>query len=400
MSRRLLFISYHFPPSRAARSLQLGKLTHALLKRGAEIDIVTVRCEDLQDPLDQPAPAWLEHPKLRVTRVESPARSGLDWFRAALAGQNFPGWRGRATRAARRLALREDEPYAALLSFAMPIDSAFVGLAVKNAAPRLPWIAHFSDPWAWNPYVNAKGLRQRAFEHFEARFCTRADRVIGVSDELTQLYARRQPSQAGKFLTLQHVFDPEQYPPDLPPTSGPVVMRYLGGFSPRRRPDPLLNALRGALQRGAPLSNLRIELIGGGMDQVATELNQFHAGIATAPGQVSFRESLRLMCTAHALLLIDADEAVSPFFPSKLADYFGSRRPILAVTPRHSCSARLIRQIGGACFEHGETDAFAELLARVAVDGSAALPVLDARQLTQFEADHAAIELEQMIQQL
>lgn len=396
--RRLLFTSYHFPPSRAARSLQLGKLTNALLKRGHQIDVVTVKTEDVRDPLDQPAPEWLMHDGLCVTRVASPPRSGADWFWAALAGQNFPGWRRSAAREAVRTARSAD--YAAIVSFAMPIDSAFVGFAVKKAVPRLPWIAHFSDPWAWNPYVGAKGIRQRVLDYLESKLCARADRVIGVSDELTALFARGRTANSNKFLTLQHVFDPEQYPKDAPPADGPLMLRYLGGFSPRRRPDPLLNALRGARDRGARLNGLRIELIGGGMEDVAAQLNEIQPGIATAPGQVSFRESLRLMCTAHALLLIDADEAISPFFPSKLADYFGSRRPIIAVTPGHSCSARLIRQVGGACFEHRETDRLTDLLAKLADHGAAALPQIHQAAISQFEADHAAVEFERIIQSL
>jgi hypothetical protein len=64
---------------------------------------------------------------------------------------------------------------------------------------------------------------------------------------------------------------------------------------------------------------------------------------------VSYLESLRLMKASDALVVIDGifDELkCNPFFPGKLADYFGSGRPVLAVTMKEGPTADLLRERG------------------------------------------------------
>src|SRR6185312_7698921 len=61
---------------------------------------------------------------------------------------------------------------------------------------------------------------------------------------------------------------------------------------------------------------------------------------------VSYEESLRLMCTADALLIIDAPFEHNVFFPSKLVEYLWARRPILALTPPGT-SADIVTAAGG-----------------------------------------------------
>ena len=58
-------------------------------------------------------------------------------------------WRRRARRAA--LAAIAAERPDALVSFGMPMTDHLLGLDLKRAT-GLPWLAHFSDPWAGNPH--------------------------------------------------------------------------------------------------------------------------------------------------------------------------------------------------------------------------------------------------------
>ncbi|MDI6794866.1 MAG: hypothetical protein QME81_18700 [bacterium] len=53
------------------------------------------------------------------------------------------------------------------------------------------------------------------------------------------------------------------------------------------------------------------------------------------------------MVNSDLLMLIDApDEKGSLFFPSKLADYIGSGKPILGMTPLNGASANILRKLG------------------------------------------------------
>ena len=63
-------------------------------------------------------------------------------------------------------------------------------------------------------------------------------------------------------------------------------------------------------------------------------------------GNVSYQESLAAMQHADVLLLLDVPSPGSPFFPSKLAEYLGTRRPIIALAADDSATARIAREMG------------------------------------------------------
>ena len=52
------------------------------------------------------------------------------------------------------------------------------------------------------------------------------------------------------------------------------------------------------------------------------------------------------MSDADMLLILDAPVEQSVFFPSKLVDYIGAKRPIFALTPEGAC-ADILRKVGG-----------------------------------------------------
>ncbi|MEA2329376.1 MAG: hypothetical protein QOE68_4335, partial [Thermoanaerobaculia bacterium] len=81
-------------------------------------------------------------------------------------------------------------------------------------------------------------------------------------------------------------------------------------------------------------------------------------------GPVSYLESLDRMMAADQLVLIDAEfDDTNIFFPSKLVDYFGSGKPIIAITPPSGATARLLREAGaGESVSPRDPDAIAAYL--------------------------------------
>lgn len=376
---KLLMVSYHFPPSKAARSLQLGKLCKQLLRTGVELDVVTVALQAIPGKdMDEDVGGWIEEGPIRIFRVPSPPRNWLDNMRSAIQGENFVGWRKNATRKAMEL-LRQSgaSSYDAIVTFAMPLDSHLVGLNVKKHFPAVPWISHFSDPVANNPYLNNdRFVRHCMLARYEKNIFEYSNMVLSVSESLTEDLKKRYRGYAEKFNTLPHVYDPEQYPEVAPPGAGPLVIRYLGGFSRLRRPDILIEACRMAKADGADLARLKFEFIGTGIEEAAEALNAITPGLCVTHGYVGYRESLKLMRTANLLLLVDADVEFSPYYPSKLVDYFGSQRPVLAISPSHSYSSRLVSESGGKCYAHHECEQLSRYLADLCSFGRDHLPIV------------------------
>ena len=61
--------------------------------------------------------------------------------------------------------------------------------------------------------------------------------------------------------------------------------------------------------------------------------------------QVGYFESIKKISDADILLVIDAPLKNSVFFPSKLADYIGAKKPIMAITPRDSTTTQILKEI-------------------------------------------------------
>jgi glycosyltransferase involved in cell wall biosynthesis len=239
-----------------------------------------------------------------------------------------------------------------IVTFPCPMSSAVFGYWLKRRL-KIPWITFMSDPWADNPYFGYKGLLKRINSRLEARVMESADLVVTPSEEMSAGLAGLYPAHSHKLRVLEHSFDASQYV-GAAPTSGPLVLRYLGSYGGLRSAEPVFKALSHLSQAGRlKPEDLKLEMIGtlwrGDVKRYADLIHDL--GLERIVGflpPVAYLDSLRLMREAHALLLIDAPFDGSVYLPSKLVDYFGADRPLLAVTPLDGASARVVRDGGGA----------------------------------------------------
>lgn len=381
----ILLVSYHFPPTLAARGLQVFKLVKYASRLGLSFDVITA-------PLNNPHQTddslkYIEQLScVRVHRSNVFGRNLLDHASSLL--RRLPMFRWYRDATGKTLDLIEKngpQSYSCMMTCALPVGSHMVGLAVKEKYPTLPWIAHFSDPWASNPLADPVGFWQRPLQRrIERRIIENADRIVYVGQQLLEFAMRDYPSAASKARVLHHVYDPESYGGPGPSPDNILTLQYSGGLSKERNADPLLEVVRHLKHRHATaLPNLRFELVGGETLQAVKAINEIVPGLARTTGKVSYPESLRLMKQADMLFLIDANLPDSPFFPSKLADYFGSERPVLAISPSHSCSTALLQRENMPCFDYAHLQDMAKYLADLA-EGKLTMPMAVAEIRRQY----------------
>lgn len=234
-----------------------------------------------------------------------------------------------------------------LVTFGQPMSDHLAGVRIKRAV-GVPWIAHFSDPWVDSPY------RKGALSHWlnsrmERRVIEAADRVIFTSQETLDLVMDKYPREwIFKARVLPHCFDPELFGPNKEADTG-IILRYLGGFYKPRTPNTVIHALVN-LNREQPnvLRDVHIELIGTIANDVelTDAYRELPPGLLSIRSSVDYKISLELMRSSAALLVIDAPFDESVFLPSKLIDYLGAGRPILAISPP-GASAKLVERMGG-----------------------------------------------------
>ncbi len=320
-------------------------------------------------------PHWLDQAPFAppagvdLVRVSSPE----EWiilraaWRIAPALHDYPDtkrvWVGPATRAA--LAAATAGKPAGLVTFAQPWSDHLVGLRVHREA-ALPWVAHFSDPWADTPYATP---RQRAIgRRLEAEVVRDATALVFVSEETAELVMRKYPDEwRQKVSVVPHGFDARAAPAGASPRrAGPLRIVYTGRFyAGARTPLSLLQAL--ALLNGPqPLAGtLELTFVGPHVDAFARDAAALGVGsLVRFRGRVPPAEAAALAADADVLLVIDAPSAgPSVFLPSKLIDYLPFRKPILGITPEPGAAAALLRRLGCAVAPPDDIAAIAAALA-------------------------------------
>jgi glycosyltransferase involved in cell wall biosynthesis len=353
---KVIFLSHSFPPQAAPRAVQVARL--------AKYSRLPIRV------LCASAPCAEHALREAVEVLGFPDRSPRLWRLAKhflyLPDSERP-WADRLARTvlAEGLAGRDD----VLVTFGQPMSDHLAGLRIKRRL-GLPWIAHFSDPWSDNPYLSQNPISRLRLRNMERQVFGEADRLLFTSPETVDLVMRKYPGNwRDKTSVLPHAYDPQLYRQVAAPRegNGVLTLRYVGNFYGQRNPLMLIEALALLLRtQSGVLDKVRIELVGRWVGHehwspaaagLPTQLLTFHKS-------VGYAESLRLMCKADALLIIDAPFEHNVFFPSKLVDYLGAGRPILALTPP-GATADIVTAAGGVIASPANAETMAEGLANL-----------------------------------
>ncbi len=415
---KLLAISCYAPPQLTPQAIQVARLLYHL---DADVTLLHGRDPRLADGFDQYPDFFTRAHGLAVPDPGPPLPGA--WHRAALRALPVYGacpdllgpWRRLAGR--RALAHIAAHRPDALASFGMPMSDHLLGLALKRRT-GLPWLVHFSDPWADNPFHRTTPLEHRINLIMERRVLEHADQVLFTSARTLELVMRKYPvAWRSRAAVLPHAWDldhfaaplapranvparaPDLAPddesdresdlapdgesdraPDREPERDPGakrdprhVVRHIGACYGARSPQPLFDALaRIAADAPRRLDGVRFELIGPVSPALlrTPAFKSLPPGLVSVRGQVGYRAALRLAIDASALLVIEAPSAVeSVFLPSKLIDYIGARRPVWGIAPAGAC-AELIAQWTGehACADPAYPATVAGMLAG-AIDG-------------------------------
>lgn len=249
------------------------------------------------------------------------------------------------------LSLLREKQFDLIYSCAMPLTSNLVGLKLKKET-RLPWVAHFSDPWVDSPYMRYGRLSYYVNERLERAVIEKADAIVFVSEETRQMVMKKYPPEVKcKSLVIPHCYDRELISLSSPSLkNSKFTFTYTGGFYGIRTPLVLFNAIHNILKRQPDIQNsINIQIVGRLHKHYQDAILKLGIEkVVSVVGVVPYLESLKYIQNADVLLVIDApSEGPSVFLPSKLIEYVGFKKPILGITPLEGASASLIKRLGG-----------------------------------------------------
>jgi glycosyltransferase involved in cell wall biosynthesis len=382
-ARRILLVSYFFPPSSDTGALRPATMVKYLRRLGHEVEVLTTAAYGTDDDPST-------H-RTRDAQLWRARRAGNDRVETLYDSDTYGGrphplskvivpeplalaWAPFAR--ARALRLSRERHFDCVITTSPPESIHAVGMALRRRG--VPWIADIRDAWTFESLRPEfpTGVQRTLDRRLERRWLSRADQVVCVSEPAAADLRRRGIADP---LVIPNGWDPDSAPVAAAPSglldSKRVSLLYTGRFGTYGRdPRPLVEAL-GRLARDEPGAAERLELV------VAGPLTEEEAGLMATDvsparivvaGSLPRERALALQHEADALLLL-AQATRSQLLNIKLFEYMASGRPILALAAGTE-AGRIVEEIGGESVRADDVPAIAAALRRLATAPPEALP--------------------------
>lgn len=362
---KVLFLSYCMPPLKYPRSIQISRLLKNMPVKPSVIYADEQNNQDLTilPDMDQYVKDKIQIPYEQDNRyINYAKRVLLPLIYNTPDIQKF--WSNQLFKAAKDY-IKENCPEI-VVTFGQPMSVHLAGLKLKKEFPNLKWVAHFSDPWVDNP-LNKKGFFTRKYnESLENNVFQKADKLLFTSNETIELILKRynNPEIMDKLKYLPHAYDENLYNYELNSVKNSnFTISYVGGFYSQRSPKPLFEAILKIKNIDQSLlDNTKFKIVGN-LGRHQSLLMQYKEILKYIDfcDNVPYQESLEIMLESDLLLIIDAPAEKSVFFPSKLVDYIGSKKPIIGITPKGT-SAEIIKDLGGITADPLDVDSIVQMI--------------------------------------
>lgn len=382
--RRLLLVSYFYPPGRDTGALRPATMAKYLRLLGHDVQVLTTSAygtgDDESTHRTRDAQLWRARRRGR-DRVD--ALYDADTYggtphalsRVIVPEPLLVAWAPFARAAALRL--NREQRFDCVITTSPPESTHAIGMALRRRG--IPWVADIRDAWTFESLRPEFPTRaQRALDaRLERRWLGRADRVVCVSEPAARDLRARGIADP---VVIPNGWDPESAPPETAEPAGildpgRVSLVYTGRFgSYGRDPRPLVEAL-GQLAREDPEAAARIELVVAGPlteDEARLLASDVSPARIVVAGSQPHERALALQRQADVLLLL-AQPTRSQLLNIKLFEYMASGRPILALAEGTE-AGRVVTEIGGETVRADDVGEITAALRALASDPPPPLP--------------------------
>jgi len=348
MKKKVLVITYHFPPRPSVASLRMGGLAKYLPEYGWEPTIITAKLPGTPDPRyhvteTEDCDILLEWKKRLGLSADKTFREQLGQTdkndtivdgllhiaKEILAYPDYnKNWYKYVIPVARET-LKTGE-YNAILSSAGPYTSHIIAHELKKEF-GIPWIADFRDLWTQNPYFSYGRTRNFFEKRLELSTLSNADVITTISPplakDLTSLHTK-------SAYSIPNGFDPELQNPGVP-VSEKFTITYTGRlYREKRDPEPLFRTLRKLIDRKKiQPQDIEINFWGPFEPWVKNQITTYDLDmIVHLHDSIPRNDAIEEQWRSQILLLLSwnnpHEEGV---MTGKLFEYLAARRPILSL---------------------------------------------------------------------
>jgi glycosyltransferase involved in cell wall biosynthesis len=342
--RKLLIITFHFPPMAGAGVFRtLGFVRH--LPRFGWQSVVVAPPRFSLEPIDE-ALLGRVPPETAVYHVPYPEGLIGKVIHRIYRRNVWP----LLVAAAGHRAIRRHHPDAILTS-GPPHFTHLVGRHLRRWM-GLPWVADFRDPWVAGDQSPVTWKIRNRDERDELSVMREADAIIANTPGACDLLSRAYPQYASKMSAITNGYDPEEFATSPGPrrSGSTIEIVHTGVIYANRSPLPFLDAVQRLEAVALGDRTVRVRFIGDFVDagqkvQVEHSIREGVKASVSLEGRVPYAESIRSMVQADVLLLLDSPGRRAGV-PGKLYEYIGAGRPILALAEPEGDVAWVLRESG------------------------------------------------------
>jgi len=399
--KKLLIITYYWPPSGGPGVQRWLKFSTYLAQMGYEPFVVTVNPDEATFPVADQTLAHQVSEKVKVfhTSTREPyalykkisrrrqvpysgfsneqKSSVFSTLSRFIRGNLFVpdarvGWNRFAISKARQLI--KEQQISTVITTSPPHSTQLAGLQLKKEFPHINWITDLRDPWTdifyYNKMLHLPFVKSRDLA-LEKRVLQGADSVITVSDYIKQKLAGKISEQSSsKFQVITNGFDPEDFKDLQLPVkkSHPAIFTigYIGTLADDYDLSGFITAVKQWQKQSQQLFLLKFT--GSLSGKWKEQLNQNLGHHIKIQGHTTHQEALIRMQEADLLLLVIPDiEQNRGIVTGKIFEYMASGKQILGIGPTDGDAARILEQTGtGKMFHYHDTDGIARFISHVA----------------------------------
>lgn len=237
-------------------------------------------------------------------------------------------------------------PVDAIISTGPPHSMHMIALHV-NKLLHIPWLADFRDPWTNIDFYSQLMLTQasdRKHHELEKMVLTKADQLVTVSWNWAKDFEKL---GAKKIEVVTNGFDPQDFNMLSYKRGRDFKLVHLGSLNRDRNQNCFWEALSELLKENIKLKNhIKIELIGQIDFSVTSSINKY--GLNNYVEKISYmphKEVLKKTSNADVLFLpLNNTPHAHGIIPGKIFEYLAMKRPILCIGPKHGDSAKIISE--------------------------------------------------------
>ena len=327
--KKVLIITYHFPPEGGAPVQRITKFVKYLPESGYQPYVLTARHRI----------RTVDPSLLRDVPDQIPVYKARDWgsyapyeirklFKRFFQPDNSVFWMKGAIKLG--IQLVREHGIDVIFSTSPPHSVQLAAKAIAQTSGR-PWIADFRDEWTGNPLFLKKPYVEKNRE-WEKQVLDACSGITTICGKARDNFGRT--AESGKIHVVRNGFDPDDFKgiePD-PSKNGPLEIVYCGRLNQLHSPKPFFSMLSRLCEKGE-LEPGRIKITIIGNTRPGPWCAQFPVlkNILDFTGYLPHDKCIQAMGRAGALLLLATSMNSTEMFPAKMYEYFRLKKPVYAL---------------------------------------------------------------------